>query len=87
MEKSELFQIVKEQVDAIDVYGLLEGGAPKDEFDSESDMIATRLKKGMTAYSVAELIARVMTFQFGEIFSAEQFISYAEQIEKFLNND
>lgn len=86
MKDDILFQIVKKQIDAIDVYDLLAGGAPKDEFDSESKMIATRIEKGMTAYRIAEIIAQVMNEQFEEIFSTNEFMSYAEAIEKFLNN-
>lgn len=82
-----LLQVVKQQVDAFDAYGLLEGGAPEDEFDIESAVITSRLKKGMTAYSIAKIIADVMNEQFEAIFNTEEFIPYAEQIEKFLNNE
>jgi len=34
------YQLVKKAIDKLDVYGLLEGGAPDDEFDSESKEIA-----------------------------------------------
>ena len=81
-----LFQEVKKQVDAIDVYGLLAAGAPRDEFDIESEMITARLKNGMSANSIAEIIAEVMNKQFDKNFSAEEFLSYAEQLERVLNN-
>lgn len=87
MKNDTLFQVVKKQIDAADVYALLEGGAPKDEFDIESAMIASRLRKGMTVYSIAKIIAEVMNEQFEEIFKANEFIPYAKQIEKFLNNN
>lgn len=84
--KEELFQTVKKLIDTIDVYNLLAEGAPKDEFDAESAMIARRLKKGMTAYSIADVIAQVMNERFYENFSADDFIFYVTQIEKFLNS-
>ena len=86
MREDMLFQAVKRQVDKFDAYGLLEGGAPKDEFDTESMMIAGQLRKGMTALCIAEIFAKVMNEQFEEKFSANEFISRAEQIEKFLNH-
>lgn len=87
MKNDMLFQVVKKQVDAFDAYGLLEGGAAQDEFDIESNMIVGRLKKGMTVYSIAEIFAQVMNTQFENIFSADEFVSYAEQVEKFLNRN
>ena len=87
MKYSVLFQEVKKQVDAIDVYGLLAIGSPGDEFDIESEMITARLRIGMTPYSIAEIIAEVMNKQFDKNFGAIDFISYAEKIEKVLNNN
>ena len=86
MKTDKLFQVVKKQIDAFDAYGLLKCDAPEDEFDIESRMITAQLRKGMTTYSIAEIIAQVMNKQFENIFRAQEFISYAEQIEKFLNN-
>ena len=81
-----LFQVVKQQVDSFDEYGLLEGGAPKNEFDKETAMITARLRKGMTADSIAEIMAEVFNKQFNKNYVVVEFITYAEQIEKFLNN-
>ncbi|MGM9969302.1 MAG: hypothetical protein ACI35S_02785 [Anaeroplasma sp.] len=81
-----LFQIVKAQVDAYDAYCLLETGSPNDEFDLETRMIVERINKGMTVTDIAEIMAQVMTDQFNEKFYVEEFISYAEEIEKFLNS-
>lgn len=80
-----LLQAVKKQIDAFDAYGLLAGGAPKDEFDGEAEMIASRMKKGMTADIIAEIMAQIMNEQFENIFKAKEFLPYAKEIEKFLN--
>ena len=42
-----VFLVVKSVIDELDVYGLLEGGAPSDEFDIES----YALKKGYLSHS------------------------------------
>lgn len=81
-----LFQAVKKQIDAFDAYGLIEGGAPKDEFDGETNLIVARMKKGMTAETIAEIMAQVMNTQFENIFKTKEFIPYAKEIEKFLND-
>lgn len=86
MREDILFQNVKKQVDAIDVCDLLKAGAPQDEYDEESLMIARQLKNGMTVYSIANIIAQVMNCRFGEKFSADKFIACANQIEHFMNN-
>ena len=37
-----LFLIIKSVIDRFDLYGLLEGGAPKEEFDEESKAYCLR---------------------------------------------
>lgn len=81
-----LLQVVKKQVDTFDAYGLLEEGAPKDEFDRETARIAARIKKGMSADAIADIMAQVMNKQFENIFKAKEFLSYTKEIEKFLND-
>ena len=81
-----LFQAVKKQVDAFDAYGLLKGGAPNDEFDGETNLIATRIKKGMSAENIAEIMAQVMNTQFEHIFKTKELLPFAKEIEKFLND-
>ena len=86
MAKDIIFQIVKKQLDSYDAYCLLASGAPQDEFDIESEIIAQQLKKGMSVGTIAKIMAQVMTAQFAETFAAEGFVPYAEQIEKNLRN-
>ena len=80
-----IFQIVKKQIDAIDLFGLLENGCPDDEFDIESRLIANQITKGMKAYDIAKIIAKVMNRQFDEKYTASDFNNCARQIEKDLN--
>lgn len=81
MTENSLFEIVKKQVDKCDVYGLLASHCPADEFDHESALIARKLKKDMPANEIAEIIASVMSEQFGDSFKANDFIGAANAIK------
>lgn len=84
MKSEKLFRAVKKQIDSYDAYGLLEMGAPKDEFDIESRMITNRLQKGMMTYSIARVIADVMCEMFTPDFEAQEFVSQAKAIKAIL---
>ena len=75
-----LFDIIKKAIDITDCEGLLDLGAPKDEYDGESRMIAQRLAPNMDKYQVATVIAGVMTAQFNEPYSSDRFYDTAEYI-------
>ena len=68
------FNIVKKHVDRLDRMGLLDMGAPKDEYDIESRLIGERI----TADSTADEIAEVMADVFSRMFSLEN-----ESAEKY----
>ena len=86
MKDDIIFKIVKQQVDAFDAYGLLKHGCPRDEFDFESSIIAGQIEKGMDAFSIATIMADVMSKQFDESFGVEEFLPYAERIKKSLQH-
>ena len=77
-----MFQIVKVAIDSIDCVGLLEMGAPKDEYNGESRLIASKLKPEYDIYQIASVIAEVMTHYFNEPFGIDSFIEIAGQIKK-----
>lgn len=77
-----VFQIVKAAIDSIDCVGLLEMGAPKDEYNGESRLIASKLKPEYDIYQIASVIAEVMTHYFSEPFGIDSFIEIAGQIKK-----
>lgn len=81
-----VFKIVKKHIDALDQIGLLKSGAPKDEYDIESQMISERITKYSTANNIASIIADV----FNEMFMVEKnvstFVRCAECIYRDLNN-
>ena len=59
-----VYAAVKRCVDEWDPYGLLEIGAPEDEFDTESRMVAERISPGLTAEEIAEAVNSVFSDQF-----------------------
>lgn len=80
----DLFPIVKERIDAFDYLGLLSGGCPADEFDTESRMVATRIHAGSSQVEIAGVLAEVFSAQFGEAMTAEDFLCVARKIRQDL---
>ena len=58
--------IVKSVVDKADPIGLLGLCCPTDEYDSEIGMIFARIRKGMSADEIANVIHAVFLEMFGE---------------------
>ncbi len=56
----DIFHIVKKYVDRGDFYDLLKGGAPKDEYDSESERIASQISTGSSVEEIGNVISSVM---------------------------
>ena len=82
---NDLFKIIKYEVDKFDAYSLLDSGCPKNEFDLESQMIYTKLKKGMSKEQIAKIMADVFIEMFGDDYKIENFYKPATEIEKELN--
>ena len=84
-KQTKLFTIIKQEINKIDVYSLLESGCPKDEFDIESKMIYDKLSKGMNINQIATIMCDVFCEMFNDIFNIEMFMGSAEVIEIELN--
>jgi len=78
-----LFEIVKKHIDAYDCYCLLEGGAPKDEFDSESYKISERI----SCLSTPEKIAKITAMIFQKSFGGEEKPGYFLEMAKAIAED
>ena len=77
----DLFPVVKKHIDAWDPLSLLAPGCPKDEFDSESRMIARRIRPDSTEKEIAAVIFRTFASQFdGLSFTNEECLHTAEKI-------
>ena len=84
MTDSEIFPVVKKCIDRMDYYALLAGGAPNDEFDSESKEISKRIHFDLTAQELADIIAEVFNNSFSKLDDSVLFLPLAEQIMKDL---
>ena len=77
----EIVAIITNVVNEWDPYGLISGGAPKDEFESEIAKIATKVLNIKSAASLAEVISSVFTVSFEpEPFSVEKCMPVASRL-------
>ncbi|WP_027207587.1 hypothetical protein [Butyrivibrio fibrisolvens] len=61
----ELFSVVKTVLKKIDMYGLIEHGAPDDEFNTEAEMIIEQIRSGSSIEDISGIIADVLNRMFG----------------------
>ena len=81
-----IYQMVKTVIDDLDLYSLLAGGAPADEFDSESREIANRITKDITPHQIAGVIANVFNKAFDLHAQADEFTEPANTIWALLQS-
>lgn len=81
------YQLVKKAIDGLDVYGLLEGGAPDDEFDSESKEISDRISENDSIIQIAEVITDVFNRAFDLHDKPSVYYSTAEEIRHLLTGE
>ena len=76
-----VFDIVKHYINLLDIEELLDMDCPDDEYDGESQKIASLVKHTMTVDEIAEIINDVMSRSFSEIYGVDMFIIEASQIK------
>ena len=81
MNYNHIYPIVKLHIDKMDYYGLLADGAPHDEFDIETDMVARAIRADMSADEIAGIIAKIFNEQFSTSRPLSEFIPTAEAIK------
>ena len=81
-----IYRIVKTVIDDLDLYGILEGGAPADEFDRESREIANRISKNRTPHQIAGVIADVFNKAFDLHAQDDEFTEPASRIWALLQS-
>ena len=81
-QHQELTKIINEW----DPYGLLDGGAPSDEFAHEVSKILTELKKATSVDEVAQIVANVFTENFGEEFLIKDCENVSKEIFVWYQN-
>ena len=87
MSEMSKYQLVKKAIDELDVYGLLEGGAPDDEFDSESKEISDRISENDSIIQIAEVITDVFNKAFDLHDKPSVYYSTAEEIRHLLTGE
>ena len=81
-----IYQMVKTVIDDLDLYSLLAGGAPADEFDRESREIACRISKDTTPHQIAGVMADVFNEAFDLHAKADEFTEPANTIWTLLQS-
>jgi hypothetical protein len=78
------YKKVKEVVKSIDPIGLVSGGAPQDEYNSEINKIVSLLQKSFEVSFLAEEIYKIFVEYFGEETAGDKSIYYkiAEKIKQ-----
>ena len=87
MSEMSKYQLVKKAIDELDVYRLLEGGAPDDEFDSESKEISDRISENDSIIQIAEVITDVFNKAFDLHDKPSVYYSTAEEIRHLLTGE
>ncbi len=74
------YSIVKAVIDRADPDGLLEIGAPSDEYDSESKEIADKISGNDSVENIAVTAAKIFSRTFNAAFSPDRFMEAAAEI-------
>jgi len=69
----------------IDMYGLIEHGAPDDEFDTEAEMIVEQLKAGTSIEEISGIIADVFNKMFGVNVDRLRYMKEAKKIYEVMH--
>ncbi|MEL7649707.1 MAG: DUF1871 domain-containing protein [Sedimentibacter sp.] len=85
INRNTIFKIVKKEIDEFNLFDLLPE-APSDEFDSESETIASQIDVNSTTEEIAAIIANIFSKTFSEKFSQKDFMMTAEKIYKLLKD-
>ena len=87
MDEMSKYQLVKKAIDKLEEYGLLEGGATDDEFDSESKEISDRISESDSIIQIAEVITDVFNKAFDLHEKPSVYYSTAEEIRHLLTGE
>lgn len=77
---SEIYKVVKKNIDKLDCYHLLEGGAPNDEFDIEIKDICEQITPDSSAEEIADIIVAVFKRWFGIEYTKDSLMMMSKKI-------
>lgn len=81
----DVLDAVKNVLKEIDMYGLIEHGAPDDEFDTEAEMIVEQLKAGTSIEEISGIIADVINKMFGVNIGRLKYLKEAKKIYEVMH--
>lgn len=81
----DVFDNVKSVLKEIDMYGLIEHGAPYDEFDTEVEMILEQIKAGTGIEEISAIIAEVFNKMFGVNVDRLKYLKEAKKIYEVMH--
>ena len=81
----DVLDAVKSMLREIDMYGLIEHGAPDDEFDTEAEMIAEQIKAGTSIEEISGIIADVINKMFDVNIGRLQYLKEAKKIYEVMH--
>ncbi|ADL35436.1 hypothetical protein bpr_I2704 [Butyrivibrio proteoclasticus B316] len=81
----DVLDAVKNVLKEIDMYGLIEYGAPDDEFDTEAEMIAEQIKAGTSIEEISGIIADVINKMFGVNIDRIKYLKEAKKIYEVMH--
>ncbi|WP_022755198.1 hypothetical protein [Butyrivibrio fibrisolvens] len=77
---SELYEVVKKNIDKLDCYHLLEVGAPNEEFDIEINDICEQITPGSSTEEIAGIIVAVFKHWFSIEYSKDSLMIMSKEI-------
>ena len=84
-KQKDVLDAVKNVLKEIDMYGLIEHGAPDDEFDTEAEMIVELLKAGTSIEEISGIIADVLNKMFGVNVDRLRYMKEAKKIYEVMH--
>ena len=81
----DVLDVVKNVLKEIDMYGLIEHGAPDDEFDTEAEMIVEQIKAGTSIEEISGIIADVLNKMFGVNVDRLRYMKEAKKIYEVMH--
>ena len=81
----DVLDAVKNVLKEIDMYSLIEHGAPDDEFDTEAEMIVEQIKAGTSIEEISGIIADVLNKMFGVNVDRLKYIKEARKIYEVMH--
>lgn len=84
----EMYKKVQQVINSVDPVGLVSGGAPEDEYDSQVNKIITLLQTDLEIETLTEEIHKIFIGSFGEETAGDKakYLDIAEKVKMISSN-